>query len=69
MGVKSLPRICRRLIDNGMAPDTPAATVSSGTMPSQKTVVSTLSRLAEIVAKAKLQPPAITIIGKVVELR
>jgi uroporphyrinogen III methyltransferase / synthase len=69
MGVKSLPRICQRLIDNGMAPDTPAATVSSGTMPSQKTVVSTLSHLAQDVAKAKLQPPAITIIGKVVELR
>ncbi len=69
MGVKSLARICRRLIDNGMSPDLPAATIQWGTMPSQRTVVSTLSKLAQDVAEAKLGPPAITVIGKVVELR
>ncbi|MGD0463672.1 MAG: uroporphyrinogen-III C-methyltransferase [Tepidisphaeraceae bacterium] len=69
MGVKSLARICGRLIDSGMAPDTPAATIQWGTMPSQKTVVSTVSRLAQDVAEANLQPPAMTVIGKVVELR
>lgn len=69
MGVKSLARICRRLIDNGMAPDMPAATIQWGTTPSQRTVVSTVSQLALDVAEAKLRPPAITVIGKVVELR
>jgi uroporphyrinogen III methyltransferase/synthase len=69
MGVKSLARICSRLIENGMSPETAAATIQWGTMPTQKTVVSTLSRLAQDVAEAKLQSPAITIIGKVVELR
>ena len=33
MGVKSLPRICAKLIENGMAPQTPAATIRWGTMP------------------------------------
>ncbi len=69
MGVKSLPRICSRLIENGMSPDTPAATIQWGTMPIQKTVASTIARLAQDVAEANLQSPAITIIGKVVELR
>ncbi len=69
MGVKSLPRICGRLIDNGISPETPAATIQWGTRPTQKTVVSTVSRLVQDVADAKLQSPAITIIGKVVELR
>ncbi|HEX4056343.1 MAG TPA: uroporphyrinogen-III C-methyltransferase [Tepidisphaeraceae bacterium] len=69
MGVKSLQRICARLIDNGMAPDMPAATIQWGTMPSQQTVISTLAHLAEDVADAKLRSPAITVIGKVVELR
>jgi uroporphyrinogen III methyltransferase / synthase len=69
MGVKSLEGICRRLIENGMAPDMPAATIQWGTMPSQRTVVSTLSQLAKEVAEAKLAAPAITIVGKVVELR
>ncbi|MGD0387773.1 MAG: uroporphyrinogen-III C-methyltransferase [Tepidisphaeraceae bacterium] len=69
MGVKSLPRICRTLIENGMPPDRPAATIQWGTMPSQRTVVSTVSRLAQDIAQAKLHAPAMTIIGKVVELR
>jgi len=69
MGVKSLPQICRRLIENGMPPDRPAATIQWGTMPSQRTVVSTVSRLAQDIAQAKLRAPAMTIIGKVVELR
>jgi uroporphyrinogen III methyltransferase / synthase len=69
MGAKSLPKICQRLIENGMASDTPAATIQWGTMPAQRTVVSTLARLAQDVAAADLGAPAITIIGKVVELR
>jgi uroporphyrinogen III methyltransferase / synthase len=69
MGAKSLPKICRRLIDHGMSAETPAATIQWGTMPAQRTVVSTLARLAEDVAAAGVGAPAITIIGKVVELR
>jgi uroporphyrinogen III methyltransferase/synthase len=69
MGAKSLPKICTKLIENGMPSDTPAATIQWGTMPAQRTVVSTLTRLAQDVATAGLGPPAITIIGKVVELR
>src|SRR5215218_9494923 len=33
MGVKSLPRICQKLIEHGMAPETPAATIRWGTTP------------------------------------
>jgi len=69
MGAKSLPRICQRLIENGMPSETAAATIQWGTMPAQRTVVSTLSRLAEDVVAAGLGAPAITIVGKVVELR
>jgi uroporphyrinogen III methyltransferase / synthase len=69
MGAKSLPKICQRLIENGMASETPAATIQWGTMPAQRTLVSTLARLAQDVAAAGVSAPAITIIGKVVELR
>ena len=65
MGVKSLPRICDKLIENGMAADTPAACIRWGTMAKQKTIVGVLSDLAQKVAEAKLAPPAITIVGKV----
>jgi len=69
MGVKSLPRICAKLIEHGMSPDMPAATIQSGTTPRQRTVVGTISNLAQRVAEAKVSPPAMTIIGRVVSLR
>ncbi len=69
MGAKSLPKICQRLIENGMPSETAAATIQWGTMPAQRTVVSTLARLAQDVTAAGVGAPAITIIGKVVELR
>ena len=69
MGVKSLPRICAKLIEHGMDPSTPAATIRWGTTPRQRTVVATVGDLPEKVAEAKLAPPAMTIIGRVVNLR
>jgi uroporphyrinogen III methyltransferase/synthase len=69
MGVKSLPRICEKLIEHGMDPSTPAATIRWGTTPKQRTVVATVADLPQKVAEAKLAPPALTIIGKVVLLR
>ncbi len=69
MGVKSLPRICQKLIENGMSPDLPAAAIRWGTRPQQQTVAATLSTLAQQVEAAELKPPALTIIGQVVSLR
>lgn len=69
MGVKSLPRICARLIEHGMDPTMPAATVQHGTLPAQRTIAATLATLADELTQAKIQPPALTIIGKVVSMR
>lgn len=69
MGVKSLPRICQKLIENGMSPDLPAAAIRWGTRPQQQTIAATLSTLAQQVETAQLKPPALTIIGQVVSLR
>ncbi len=69
MGVKSLPRICGRLVENGMDPNMPAAAIRWGTWPQQRTVAATVGTLAAEVERADLQPPALTIIGKVVSLR
>src|SRR6185295_18146428 len=69
MGVKSLPRICEKLIAHGMARNMPAATIRWGTTPRQRTVVATVETLPQRVAEAKLAPPALTIVGRVVNLR
>jgi len=69
MGVKALPVICKRLIEQGMDAAMPAACIQWGTTARQRTVVGTVADLAAKVAEAKLTPPAITIVGKVVGLR
>lgn len=69
MGVKSLPHICRNLIEHGMDPAMPAATIRWGTLPRQRTVTGTISDLAARVEQAGLTAPAMTIVGRVVALR
>lgn len=69
MGVKSLTRICARLIEHGMDSAMPAATIRWGTRTQQRTVVGTVGNLPDRVQQAGLQPPALTIIGRVVALR
>jgi uroporphyrinogen III methyltransferase/synthase len=69
MGVKNLPSIVEKVIRQGLDPETPAALIRWGTTPKQKTVTGTLRTIARKAEEAGLTPPAIFIIGKVVELR
>ena len=69
MGVKNLPNITTRLIDQGMHPDTPVAVIRWGTTPQQRTVTGTLSTIEEQVKAAGLKAPAIIVVGRVVSLR
>ena len=69
MGVKNLPNITTRLMENGKSPDTPVALVRWGTTPRQQTVSGTLGDIVETVKKAKLKAPAIIVVGEVVSLR
>jgi uroporphyrinogen III methyltransferase/synthase len=66
MGVRSLAENARRLIDHGRNPQTPAAVISNGTRPSQRTVTGPLDSIAE--AAAGLPAPAITLVGGVAAL-
>ena len=68
MSVSSLPRICRGLLDAGMAPDMPAAVVERGTLPRQRKLVSTLEKLPSEAEKAGVKCPAIIVVGKVCAL-
>jgi uroporphyrinogen III methyltransferase / synthase len=65
MGVGRAERIARSLIEAGRRPDEPAAAVERGTLPGQRTVVSTLERLAGDIEEAGLRPPSILLFGDV----
>jgi uroporphyrinogen III methyltransferase / synthase len=69
MGVTHLAAICRTLMRLGKPGDTPAAMIESGTLPSQRTLVGTLATLSCIAASAGVSPPALLVVGLVVELR
>ena len=69
MGLAGLRQLSARLIEHGMDPATPAATISRGTLEDQTVVAAPLSRLAQAVQDADLPGPTTTIIGRVVDLR
>ncbi len=69
MGVSHLQEITARLLAEGIAPDTLAICIEWGTTPKQRLVEGTLATLAEKVRTARLQAPALTVIGAVVNLR
>jgi uroporphyrinogen III methyltransferase / synthase len=69
MGMRALPRIAQRLVEEGRAADEPAAVVERGTMADQRVVTGTLADIAERVAEAGVGAPAVTIVGPVAALR
>ena len=65
MGVANLPQIVAKLIEHGRNPNTPAALIRWGTKPRQEVFVTTLEKAPD----AKILPPAIFVVGEVVNLR
>ncbi|MGE4506105.1 MAG: uroporphyrinogen-III synthase, partial [Desulfovibrionaceae bacterium] len=64
-GVKNLPMIAGRLMENGRDPETPVALVRWGTRPEQESFVSTLAEVAEEAARRKFAAPSIIVVGGV----
>ena len=66
MAVQNLAPIARRLVDAGRPASTPVAVVCDGSMPTQRTVWSTLGELPEDAVREQVRAPAIVVIGGVV---
>jgi len=69
MGVGNLPKIVHALMTRGRDPNTPAAAIAQGTGPGQHTATGTLENLVRKVEEARIEPPALIVVGDVVELR
>ncbi len=61
--------IAKALVEAGRSPRTPIAMTRVGTTTEQATVTSTLEHIAVDARAARMTPPAITVIGDVVDLR
>lgn len=69
MGIKNLPIITKKLIDNGRDPKTPVAVVRWASTPEQHSVEGTLETITDVVREAGIKPPALIVVGEVVKLR
>ena len=66
MAVENAPQIAEALVSGGRAASTPVAVVCDGTMPTERTVLSTLGNLSADLAANGVRPPAIIVVGDVV---
>ncbi len=64
MGAGRVTEIARRLIEGGLAPDTPVAAVRNGTRPDQHTVRATLATIGDV----DVRPPSAIVVGAVAAL-
>jgi uroporphyrinogen III methyltransferase / synthase len=69
MGVKNIGKIVKELTDCGKAPETPAALIRWGTTPRQEILTGTLANISVLAKEHKFAPPAILVVGEVVDLR
>jgi uroporphyrinogen III methyltransferase/synthase len=69
MGMKTLPMIVSRLLEEGRSAETPVAAIRWGTRAEQRTVIGTLQDIVVKTAQAGLEPPTVIVVGEVVRLR
>lgn len=68
MGLSRLEKICKNLISGGLDKKTPVAVIQNGTTSKHRMIKGDLSNISHKVIQAKIRPPSIIIIGKVVNL-
>jgi len=69
MGMKTLPAIVSRLVEQGRAADTPVAAIRWGTRADQRTITGTLGDIVAKAEAAHFEPPTVIVVGEVVRLR
>jgi len=68
MGLSRLEKICKELVSGGLDKKTPVAVIQNGTTPKHRMIMGTLSDISHKVHQAKIKPPSIVVVGKVVNL-
>ena len=67
MGVSTAPRWSAALIKGGKSPDTPVAVVRRCSWPDEEIAFCTLATVAELISTHSIRPPAVILVGDVVE--
>ena len=68
MAVERLGAVAGELLRYGRSPDTPVSVIADGTLPTQRTINSTLEQVESRIAEEGIRPPAIVVVGNVVNV-
>ena len=68
MAVERIGAVADELLRYGRSPDTPVSVIADGTLPTQRTINSTLEQVESCVAEEGIRPPAIVVVGDVVSV-
>jgi uroporphyrin-III C-methyltransferase/precorrin-2 dehydrogenase/sirohydrochlorin ferrochelatase len=66
MAVEQIGPVAAELLRNGRSPNTPVSVIANGTLPTQRTINSTLEQVEGAVRQEGIRPPAIIVVGDVV---
>ncbi|MFV2112499.1 uroporphyrinogen-III C-methyltransferase [Micromonospora sp. LOL_025] len=69
MAVDTVDKIAAVLVEHGRAPDTPVLAVQDAGHPDQRTVTARLDETGAVAARERIAPPAVFVVGPVVDLR
>jgi uroporphyrin-III C-methyltransferase len=68
MGISQLGSICCSLRDGGISDDVPVAIIEKGTTGEQRVLIGTIGNIEKTAVRAKIQPPAVIVVGRVVTM-
>ena len=68
MAVERIGAVTGELLRYGRSPDTPVSVIADGTLPTQRTINSTLEQVESRIAEEGIRPPAIVVVGNVVSV-
>ena len=66
MAVERIGAVVHELLRYGRSPEAPVSVIADGTLPTQRTINSTLDKVQSLVAEEGIRPPAIVVVGDVV---
>jgi uroporphyrin-III C-methyltransferase len=69
MGLGRLEETCTTLMAGGRSHETPAAVLSRATLPDARLVIGTIATIAALAREARLEAPALLVVGEVVARR
>jgi len=68
MAVERIGAVVGELLRHGRRRDTPVSVIADGTLPTQRTINSTLEQVESLMVKEGIRPPAIVVVGDVVNV-